>query len=274
MAHLPGLRGPASFDTKLDQALDQVLSSATGGATTWTGDIKTWSNGQVAIGVLGLPDPATAPAGTPPSLVVGWASRTERLSRSGSPRMSRGRHSVPPRSTPAPPSPASAQPRLPSRTSTCLISPSVRGHQDIARRARGHHPQPCRRPGFPGRRGEHGVAQPGRVLHHDRRASSRSSQQQLVDTVGRCGAASRSWTTCLPWVGGYAQVVSDHLTLGVSTQLADGGTVPSVRETDLAAHFPAGHARCTSRRATLARRSMALLAQLKIQLAADSSNTR
>ena len=62
MAHFPGFADPSSFDTKLSQLLDQALSSATGGSATWSGNIQTWSNGQVGLGVLALPTTAGAAA--------------------------------------------------------------------------------------------------------------------------------------------------------------------------------------------------------------------
>ncbi len=65
MAHFPGFDDPATFDAKLDELLNTALSSASGGAATWTGNIDPWSDGQFALGLLALPaDMGTTPSAT------------------------------------------------------------------------------------------------------------------------------------------------------------------------------------------------------------------
>jgi hypothetical protein len=51
MAHFPGFADPASLQTKLDQALDKLVSKATNGAYSYTGNIESWFGGQVAVAV-------------------------------------------------------------------------------------------------------------------------------------------------------------------------------------------------------------------------------
>ncbi len=51
MAHFPGFADPSSLQTKLNQALDKLVSKATNGAYTYTGNIEPWFGGQVAVAV-------------------------------------------------------------------------------------------------------------------------------------------------------------------------------------------------------------------------------
>jgi len=51
MAHFPGFADPSSLETKLDQALDKLVSKATGGTYSYTGNIQPWFGGQVAVAV-------------------------------------------------------------------------------------------------------------------------------------------------------------------------------------------------------------------------------
>ncbi len=51
MAHFPGFADPSSLQTKLDQALDKLISKATNGAYSYTGNIESWFGGQVAVAV-------------------------------------------------------------------------------------------------------------------------------------------------------------------------------------------------------------------------------
>ncbi|MBX3029131.1 MAG: DUF3352 domain-containing protein [Chloroflexi bacterium] len=81
MAHFPGFADQASFETKLEELLDQVVSSSSGGGATWTGNIEPWSNGQLAVALLGLPDMSTSSSfgpQDPPEMVLafGVADRT------------------------------------------------------------------------------------------------------------------------------------------------------------------------------------------------------
>ena len=75
------------------------------------------------------------------------------------------------------------------------------------------------------------------------------------------------------WISGYAQVASDHLAIGASTRLAVAGMVPSVRETDLAAHFPADTLAYVETR-DLGNTLDTLLAQVKPQLTADAKGSQ
>jgi len=49
MSHFPGFADRASFQQKLDEALNTMLSSRSGGAVNWTTDVKPWFGGQVAF---------------------------------------------------------------------------------------------------------------------------------------------------------------------------------------------------------------------------------
>ena len=51
MAHFPGFADPSSLQTKLDQALDKLVSKATNGTFSYSGNIEPWFGGQVAVAV-------------------------------------------------------------------------------------------------------------------------------------------------------------------------------------------------------------------------------
>ncbi|MFN8622600.1 MAG: DUF3352 domain-containing protein [Chloroflexota bacterium] len=54
LGHLPGFADPASFDTKLNEALDQVLGQANA-PISWSQDVKSWFDGQLMFGLPTLP---------------------------------------------------------------------------------------------------------------------------------------------------------------------------------------------------------------------------
>ena len=56
LSHFPGFADQAALDTKLDEVLDRVVSEATEGKQTFTGDIKPWFDGELAFAVGPLPD--------------------------------------------------------------------------------------------------------------------------------------------------------------------------------------------------------------------------
>jgi len=60
LAHFPGFADQANFDVKVNQVFDQWVGDATQGQLTYTGSVKPWFSGQIAIGVLKLPDGAAS----------------------------------------------------------------------------------------------------------------------------------------------------------------------------------------------------------------------
>ncbi len=59
LSHFPGFDDQAAIDTKLDEALDQFLTSATDGDQSYTADIEPWFDGEVGFVASELPDPGT-----------------------------------------------------------------------------------------------------------------------------------------------------------------------------------------------------------------------
>lgn len=55
LGSFPGFADPASFDTKLDQTIDELLGGEDS-PISWTGDIKPWFGGQIMFGLPALPD--------------------------------------------------------------------------------------------------------------------------------------------------------------------------------------------------------------------------
>lgn len=77
LGHLPGFADSASFDTKLDETIDQMLGGSDS-PISWTEDIKPWFGGQVMLGLTALPPmdmtgSASAMAQTAP-VVVGLSA--------------------------------------------------------------------------------------------------------------------------------------------------------------------------------------------------------
>ena len=55
LAHFPGFADQANFDVKVNEVFDRWVGDATQGKLTYTGSVKPWFSGQVAIGVLKFP---------------------------------------------------------------------------------------------------------------------------------------------------------------------------------------------------------------------------
>lgn len=55
MSAFPGFADPATFDVKVNAALDELLAGATQGLLTWTGDVRSWFSGEISIGITELP---------------------------------------------------------------------------------------------------------------------------------------------------------------------------------------------------------------------------
>jgi hypothetical protein len=59
LAHFPGFADQANFDVKVDELFNRWVGDATQGKLTYTGSIKPWFSGQIAVGVLQLPLPSS-----------------------------------------------------------------------------------------------------------------------------------------------------------------------------------------------------------------------
>ena len=57
LSHFPGFDDQAAIDTKLDETLDQFLTSATDGDQSYTADIEPWFDGEVGFVASDLPNP-------------------------------------------------------------------------------------------------------------------------------------------------------------------------------------------------------------------------
>jgi len=55
IAHFPGFADQSSFDTKVDDALDKWVGDVTSNQLLYTRDLKPWFSGQIAVGLLQLP---------------------------------------------------------------------------------------------------------------------------------------------------------------------------------------------------------------------------
>ncbi len=59
LAHFPGFADQSTLDTKLDEALDKLVSKASDGKRDWSKEIKPWFGGQVGMSVSGFPAAGT-----------------------------------------------------------------------------------------------------------------------------------------------------------------------------------------------------------------------
>lgn len=67
LSKFPGFADQSTIETKIDEVLDRLVSSASDGEQTYSTDVKPWFGGEVAFSVGALPDPATfesAPEGS------------------------------------------------------------------------------------------------------------------------------------------------------------------------------------------------------------------
>ena len=69
LSKFPGFKDQAALDTKINEVLDRVVSEASSGEQTYTGDIAPWFDGEIALSMGELPDPAALenPDAAPPA---------------------------------------------------------------------------------------------------------------------------------------------------------------------------------------------------------------
>ncbi len=72
LSHFPGFDDQAAIDTKLDETLDQFLTSATDGDQSYIADIEPWFDGEVGFVASDLPNPGATV--DPESLDTGSAA--------------------------------------------------------------------------------------------------------------------------------------------------------------------------------------------------------
>ena len=63
MGKFPGFADPAAFDLKVNDTLDRLTREATNSEYSYTGDIKPWFDGEMAIGITELPEMPAASGG-------------------------------------------------------------------------------------------------------------------------------------------------------------------------------------------------------------------
>jgi uncharacterized protein DUF3352 len=68
LSHFPGFKDQASFDRKIDETLDRYARQATNGRYSYTGDVKPWFGGQVALALTALPQ--TGATNTAPAVIA------------------------------------------------------------------------------------------------------------------------------------------------------------------------------------------------------------
>jgi Protein of unknown function (DUF3352) len=265
MAHFPGFADPSSFDTKLSELLDQALSSSTGGALTWSGNIQTWSNGDVGLGLLSLP----TTAGADPSVVIGVGVRdraaleTQLSTMVGTKPVTTLDYAGATITTAGNASYAVTDTYL-------LISPAVADVQTSLDVLGGTVPSLATNADYQAAR----ATQPADDLgsFYVSVASLKPFIDQMLSGQSGAGMILDQLVNLPVWVGGYAQVADDHLALGFSTKLATSGMLPTVRATDLAAHFPADTLAYVELH-DLGTTLDTFLGQIKTQLSADPKDS-
>ena len=68
LSKFPGFADQASLDTKLDEVLDDLIQGASNGKQTYTGNIKSWFDGELAFSVGPLPPASSLSKGDPEAM--------------------------------------------------------------------------------------------------------------------------------------------------------------------------------------------------------------
>lgn len=245
LGHLPGFADPAALDAKINELLDQVVSEASSGAASWTGDVDPWSNRQFGLALLEIPASATGrddddddDDDDTPAMVVGLGvkDRTALEARLA---------------TFLTQAPISTEQYAGATITTVdddvsyavtdkylLVAPraaDVKTALDVLAGT------------TPGLAQDTTFAAAAQRIPADRLGAfyfALSALRPLIESqlAGQPGAAvALDMLDQIPaWVSGYAQAASDHLTIAMDMQTPASLPLPSMRETDLASHFPAG----------------------------------
>lgn len=253
LGHLPGFADPAALDAKVNELLDQVVSQASSGGASWTGDIDPWSNRQFGLAVLEIPASASlAPGATPntqgfdpssvasrpPAMVVGLGVRDRAALEA---RLT----------TFLTQEPISTEEYAGATVTTIredvhyavtdqwlLVAPhadDVKASLDVLAGT------------APSLADDQAFAAAAQRIPADRLGAfyfALSALRPLIEAqlAGRAdvGIALDMLDQLPAWVSGYAQAASDHLTVALDMQMPAGLPVPGMRTTDLATRFPAG----------------------------------
>lgn len=253
LGHLPGFADPSALDAKINELLDQVVSEASGGGASWTGDIDPWSNRQFGIALLEIPGSAAVAPGatpntqgldpqaltqTPPAMVVGLGVKDRAALESRLASFLTQEPIATEQYAGATITTVRDDVSYAVTDAYLLVAPAaddIKASLDVLA---GDAPSLAEDDSF---------AAAAARIPADRLGAfyfAVSALRPLIEAQlsGQPGAAAAlDMLDQLPaWVSGYSQAASDHLTLAVNVQTPASMPVPQMRETDLASHFPAG----------------------------------
>jgi hypothetical protein len=77
LSRFPGFADQAAFESKLDETFDRLLSQVGDGGYTYTGDVKPWFSGQVALAITSLPDFSGSISSVPALGLIGVKDATK-----------------------------------------------------------------------------------------------------------------------------------------------------------------------------------------------------
>ncbi|MFN8518475.1 MAG: DUF3352 domain-containing protein [Chloroflexota bacterium] len=252
LGHLPGFADPAALDAKVNELLDQVVSQASSGAATWTGNVDPWSNRQFGLALLEIPASTTVVDDNDdnddnddddsvnqddPAMVIGLgvkdrtaleAQLSTLLTQDDISTESYAGATV---------TTVDDDASYAVTDDYLLVAPhaaDVKAALDVLAGT------------APGLAQDAGYAAAAQRIPANRLGAVYFALSTLrpfleAQLTGQPGAeAALDMLDQLPaWVSGYAQASSDHLTLAFDMQTPASLPVPSMRATDLAAHFPA-----------------------------------
>lgn len=259
LGHLPGFADSASFDTKLDETIDQMLGGSDS-PISWTEDIKPWFGGQVMAGLAELPpmdmsmsmspDGATDAAQSAP-VIVGLsatdgaaldAAVTKLLATMGDQVTTQDHDGT----TISIVDNGGEQPTVIAPTDTVLLlSNDIAQVETALDVLAGTTPSLAADADY-----QAAVA----TLPADRVGAFYVDTAQLKDSLGpileqQLAAQPETAATAAqveaalallpPWVTGLIRVETDHLTFSIDAPVVEGGPTISVRSTDLATKMPA-----------------------------------
>ncbi len=243
LGHLPGFADPSALDTKLNELLDQVVSQASSGGASWTGDIEPWSNRQLGIALLGIPASASLDDDDdddqpPPPMVVGLGVKDRAALEARLASYLTQEPITTEQYAGATVTTVGDDVSYAVTDQYLLVAPAaddVKASLDVLAGT------------APGLADDPGFAAAASHIPADRLAAFYFALSALRPFI-EAQVSSQPGTELvlglldqLPtWISGYAQAASDHLTLAVDMQTPATFPVPSMRETDLASRFPAG----------------------------------
>lgn len=245
LGHLPGFADPAALDDKVDELLDQIVSEASDGDASWTGDIDPWSDRQFGIALLEIPTSASFDPDDlelddddAPSMVIGLGVKDRAALEARLATLLTKEPVTTEQYAGATVTTVDDDVSFAVTDRYLLVSPHAADVKTSLDVLAGTTPSLAQDAAF------EAAAQRIPANRLGAFYFALSALRPLIEAqlAGQQGAqVALGMLDQLPaWVSGYTQAASDHLTVALEMQAPASMPVPGVRETDLASHFAPG----------------------------------